>query len=81
MNSFAADGRHHDQGGLLLRRDVHRLFDLGHLAVDPRDHTVDVSETIRDYPEYHRLQGKKLHVELTDRQQDWIAKHWAMHRR
>lgn len=80
LNSFATDGRHHDQGGLLLRRDVHRLFDLGHLAVDPRAHTIDVSETIRDYPEYHRLQGEKLHVELTDRQQDWIAKHWTMHR-
>ncbi|MFE2751130.1 HNH endonuclease [Actinosynnema sp. NPDC059335] len=80
LNSFAADGRHHDQGGLLLRRDVHRLFDLGHLAVNPRDHTIDVSAAIGDYPEYRRLQGEKLHVELTARQEGWIAKHWAMHR-
>ncbi|WP_158852363.1 HNH endonuclease [Saccharothrix deserti] len=80
LNSFAADGRHHDQGGLLLRRDVHRLFDLGHLAVDPQDHTIDVSEAIGCYPEYRQLQGEKLHVELTTRQEGWIAKHWAMHR-
>jgi predicted restriction endonuclease len=80
LNSFAADGRHHDQGGLLLRRDIHRLFDLGHLAVDPQDHTIDVSEAIGDYPEYRRLQGEKLHVKLTARQEGRIAKHWTMHR-
>ncbi|CAL9657049.1 hypothetical protein SUDANB95_06807 [Actinosynnema sp. ALI-1.44] len=80
LNSFAADGRHHDQGGLLLRRDVHRLFDLGHLAIDPQDHTIHVSETVADYPEYRRLQGQELHVQLTPRQVGWVAKHWAMHR-
>jgi hypothetical protein len=59
---------------------VHRLFDLGHLAVDPRDHTIDVSEAIGDYPDYYQLQGEKLRAELTARQERWIAKHWAMHR-
>ncbi|WP_367133522.1 HNH endonuclease [Saccharothrix sp. HUAS TT1] len=80
LTSFAADGRHHDQGGLLLRRDVHRLFDLGHLAVHPQRHTIDVSGTVADYPEYRRLQDEELHVDLTERQAGWIAKHWTMHR-
>ncbi|CCH30016.1 hypothetical protein BN6_27040 [Saccharothrix espanaensis DSM 44229] len=80
LNSFATDGKHHDQGGLLFRRDIHRLFDLGHLAVDPRELTIDVAATIADYPEYGRLHGEKLHVDLTTRQLGWIKKHWTMHR-
>lgn len=36
LYSYAAVGQHHDDGGLLLRRDVHRLFDQGDIAVDPR---------------------------------------------
>lgn len=35
LYSYAAEGRHHDDGGFLLRRDLHRLFDLGLLAVEP----------------------------------------------
>lgn len=36
--------------GLLLRADVHTLFDLALLAVDPSDSTVAVSKTLADSP-------------------------------
>lgn len=80
LYSFAADGRHHDEGGLLLRRDVHRLFDLGYLAVHPADSRIDVAPPVAGYAEYARLHGGKLQVDLTRRQVDWIAQHWRMHR-
>ena len=38
LYSYSKLGRHHKHGGLLLRRDVHALFDRGRLAVDPRHH-------------------------------------------
>ena len=80
LYSFAIEGEHRDGGGLLLRRDVHRLFDCGHLAVNPSTSTVDVSESIRRYDEYGRLHGESLRVPLTTRHMRWIAEHWKMHR-
>jgi N-acyl homoserine lactone hydrolase len=40
LYSYAASGVHHLDGGLLMRRDVHRLFDLGHHAVRPNSLTL-----------------------------------------
>ncbi len=55
LYSYAQDGTHHPQGGLLLRRDLHRLFDLGLLAVHPLQAVVDVSAEIADCPAYAPL--------------------------
>ncbi len=80
LYSFAADGEHRDDGGLLLRRDIHRLFDRGHLAVTPSSVTIDVSGAVRRYEEYGRLQGKPLRVSLTGQQVHWVSRHREMHR-
>lgn len=45
--------------GLLLRADLHTLWDLGLLAVDPETHTVWVSPEIND-PTYQGLVGADL---------------------
>ena len=50
LYSYAADGRHHDNGGLLMRRDIHRLFDLGHIAVNPDSMLIDVRPAVRQFP-------------------------------
>ncbi|GAA3461549.1 hypothetical protein GCM10018963_35620 [Saccharothrix longispora] len=80
LYSFAVEGKHRDDGGLLLRRDVHRLFDCGHLAVNPETLTIDVSESVRRYEEYGRLHGGHLRVQLTERHLRWVNEHWKMHR-
>ena len=80
LYSYAALGEHHEHGGLLLRRDVHRLFDDGWLAVEPGSLKVDVSERLQDYPQYARLHDKSLAVNLHSEQQSWLEKHWAEHR-
>ncbi|MFF3257076.1 HNH endonuclease [Actinacidiphila glaucinigra] len=81
LYSYAVNGKHHPGGGLLLRRDVHRLFDLGQIAIDPDTLTLDVTPKIRTYPEYDKLHGRPLKVDLTAAHKRWIAKHWDMHRR
>ena len=80
LYSYAALGEHHEHGGLLLRRDVHRLFDDGWLAVEPGSLKVDVSDHLQDYPQYARLHDKSLAVNLHREQQSWLEKHWAEHR-
>ncbi|PAU49767.1 hypothetical protein CK936_06055 [Streptomyces albireticuli] len=80
LYSYAANGRHYKGGGLLLRRDLHRLFDLGLIAVNPETQTVDVSGDLACYPTYAQLQGRPLSVAITIDHRKWLGKHWNMHR-
>lgn len=49
----------HVTNGLLLRSDVHTLFDLGLIAVDPTSRTLRVSALLKQTP-YALLDGKPL---------------------
>ncbi|MEU5543579.1 HNH endonuclease [Streptomyces sioyaensis] len=80
LYSYAANGQHHGGGGLLLRRDVHRLFDLGLIAVHPKHATLDVGEQLTDFPEYAILHGKPVLTQLRKEHRAWLAVHWDMHR-
>ncbi|MER5418905.1 HNH endonuclease [Streptosporangium roseum] len=80
LYSYAANGKHYKGGGLLLRRDLHRLFDLGLIAVNPTTETLDVSRELAVFPDYARLQGKPLSIAVTADHLKWLAKHWGMHR-
>lgn len=80
LYSYARVGEHHDHGGLLMRRDLHRLFDLGFITVDPTSMTIDVAPTLTGYPMYSELQGRPLATALSRRQIDWLREHWAEHR-
>lgn len=80
LYSYAEVGTHHEYGGLMLRRDIHRLFDDGALAVNPDGLRVDVSPELDPYPQYARLRGVQLTLELRESQVVWLAKHWTAHR-
>jgi hypothetical protein len=80
LYSYAEVGEHHDHGGLLLRRDLHNLFDTGLLAVDPGALTVDVDPEIQIFPSYAELNGRPLGVTVTARQRQWLGAHWQQHR-
>ncbi len=80
LYSYAKLGEHHEHGGLLLRRDVHRLFDDGGLAIDPTALTIDVAPELSTYPQYASLHGKCLRVTVMDPQVEWLEKHWREHR-
>ncbi|WP_168706199.1 HNH endonuclease signature motif containing protein [Gordonia paraffinivorans] len=76
LYSFAEVGRHEAGGGLLLRGDLHRLFDQGLLAVNV-DQTIDVADSIKGYPLYAALHGQELKVKTSPRERGWLAKHWS----
>lgn len=80
LYSYAKLGEHHQHGGLLLRRDIHRLFDDGSLAVDPTTLKVDVSDSLGDFPQYAQLHNRPLTVALDSDRVSWIWKHWVEHR-
>ncbi|GAA4659230.1 hypothetical protein GCM10023347_08210 [Streptomyces chumphonensis] len=80
LYSYAAVGQHHERGGLLLRRDIHRLFDLGELTVHPGKQVIDVAPLTATYPSYARLHGQSLYAPLDPIHIEWLTKHWDLHR-
>nr|WP_231707905.1 HNH endonuclease [Arthrobacter caoxuetaonis] len=80
LYSYASVGEHHEHGGLLLRRDLHRLFDRGKLAVHPRSLVIDIAVELHSYPLYQQLHGTKLQVSVNASQREWLGEHWKQHR-
>lgn len=64
IRPYAERGPNDVRNGLLLRSDLHRLFDAGYLTVDPDDHRVVISRRIREEfengREYYRFDGQRL---------------------
>lgn len=60
-----ADTPHHDiRGGLLLRRDLHTLFDRGLLTVSP-NWEVELAPQIRIHEDYASFHGQQLQVPVS----------------
>lgn len=80
LYSYAKAGEHRQHGGLLMRRDLHRLFDLGLIAVDPETLTINLTSSLTNYPAYRELSGRPLAVKVTRDQTGWLREHWNEHR-
>lgn len=65
IRPYAKNGPHEIRNGLLLRSDIHNLFDLGYLTVTP-EYKVEVSRRIKEEFEngrhYYALHGQSLTV-------------------
>lgn len=72
IKPYSQDGTHEPNNGLLLRKDLHTLFDRGYITVTDDCH-IEVSKRIKeDYgngKEYYALHGKEL-VILPDNLQE-----------
>lgn len=68
IKPFSLVGEHELPNGLLLRSDLHKLFDLGYLTVTPNDLRVRVSRRIHDEfengHEYYALAGQQIRAPL-----------------
>jgi putative restriction endonuclease len=69
IRPFAKEGPHEVRNGLLLRADVHRLFEQGYLTVT-RDYRLEVSDRLRhDYHNgrsYYPLKGNRISLPQSD---------------
>lgn len=63
IKPFSNEGPHAVNNGILLRSDLHKLFDLGYITITSDFH-IDVSKRIKEKYEngrdYYALQGKEL---------------------
>ena len=78
LYSYAKAGKHDDMGGLLLRKDLHRLFDLGKIAIEPKSLRIHIDESLSTYPGYQALDGNRIAVEVTPKTKKWISQHWEV---
>lgn len=72
IRPFSLGGTHIPSNGILLRQDLHTLFDRGYVTATP-EHRVEVSSRIRDEfhngKEYYALHGKEMSLpEHADRE-------------
>jgi HNH endonuclease len=69
IRPFAKEGPHEVRNGLLLRADLHRLFEQGYLTVTP-NYTLEVSDRLRhDYQNgrsYYPLRGTRISVPVLE---------------
>lgn len=80
IRPYADGGEHEPSNGLLLRRDIHGLFDRGYVTVTP-DLRFEVSRRIKEEFEngrhYYALHGQKIALPKEPRQYpDPIALEW-----
>jgi putative restriction endonuclease len=72
IRPFAEGGTHEVPNGLLLRRDIHSLFDRGYVTISP-DHRFLVSRRIKDEFEngrhYYAMHGS--HVAVPNERDSW----------
>ncbi len=65
IKPYSEGGEHNLRNGLLLRSDIHRLFDRGYVTVTPEHHFV-VSRRLRDHYEngrtYYPHDGERIHL-------------------
>lgn len=75
LYSFAERGRHEVGGGLLMRRDLHRLFDLGFITVDPDSLEIGISAELRGHRDYAALLGQRLKCPVAAETREWLRAH------
>ena len=63
-----------------MRKDLHHLFDLGLIAIEPDQFLIDMDPVLLTYEQYRALQGQKIKVDLRPKEIDWIRMHWVNHR-
>ena len=76
IKSYSADGPHAINNGILLRSDIHTLFDRGYITIDT-DYRVVISKRIKEEfgecQQYLKYHGKHL-VKLPENKQDYPLK-------
>lgn len=77
LYSFASVSEHKDFGGILLRKDLHALFDRKLLSIDPNREAVSCHPSLFGYPQYAALDERPVEIPLVKKQLPWIDAHYT----
>lgn len=76
LYQYSEHGVHHEGGGLLIRRDIHSLFDADLISVNPETLLIEVHDALKSIPTYKEIDGRKLRVEVPIKTKAWLKIHW-----
>ena len=77
ISPYTLHESHSLTGGILLRRDLHTLFDRHLLRINPDSWTVETAPQIQKYENYRAIHLKRLHPNLdTPPDKDLLASHF-----
>jgi hypothetical protein len=77
LYQYAVRPEHHPNGGLLLRRDHHALFDAKLIAVNPDSWRIETAPVLDRFPTYKSVDGAELRLEPAQRpDRELIAVHY-----
>jgi hypothetical protein len=80
LYSFSERPTHDHDGGLLLRRDFHSLFDAKLLAINPTTWKVEVAPRVLAFPTYRPLDGSEVRIPRDRRpSRSLIKKHYEQY--
>ena len=79
LYSYSELAMHHNEGGLLLRSDLHSLFDAGMVRINPESEETILDPDLKEFPSYWDLDHRPLTVSLTSGQKRWLELHWNQH--
>jgi putative restriction endonuclease len=78
IRPYRGDADNHPENGLLLRADIHTLFDLDLMSIDPDSLTVRVAPALKVDTGYAAMHGKPLRVSASVRPAlDPLRNRWA----
>jgi hypothetical protein len=75
---YRGEQDNHPENGLLLRADIHTLFDLDLLSVEPSDLIVRLAPPLAAVPAYATLEGSKLQIARARPAAEPLARRWEM---
>ncbi len=64
IRPFAEHGTHELKDGILLRADIHQLFDAGRVTIDPENLVLVMHPGLDRYPHYRELRGTRSFPDL-----------------
>ena len=59
----SVSGINHSSNGLLLRSDIHSLYDGNKIKINPKNHTIEVDNSLKD-SEYWQYNGNKIKKDI-----------------
>lgn len=76
LYSFAKYGEHKDHGGILLRKDLHSLFDLKMFSINVTAQEIEIGPHLLKYSQYAKFHEKNPFFEIKNQQKKWFEIHY-----
>jgi putative restriction endonuclease len=81
ISPYRGSGDQHVQNGILLRADLHTLFDLDLLGIDPTTRCVSLHPEVSQDPLYSELNGKPVSWPSCGLDDRALTSRWSRHQR